>query len=55
MEPYRDGVAGSEADRSVLVVALGGNVIGLDRMTGTIRWSNSLAGGGSHEVFVALR
>ena len=55
MEPYRDGVAGSEADRSVLVVALGGNVLGLDRMTGAVRWTNSLPGGGSHEVFVALR
>jgi len=52
---YREGEALVEADRSTLVVGLGGNVVGLDRATGAVRWKNVLSGGGLEEVFIALR
>lgn len=55
MEPYREQVAGTEADRSVVVVALSGRVLGLERTTGQIRWENTLPGGGYGEVYLAFR
>ena len=55
MQPYREQVAGTEADRSVIVVALSGTVVGLDRLSGHIRWENNLPGGGMGEVFLGFR
>lgn len=55
MDAYRDAVVGSEIDRCVIVVGLGGGLVGLDRQTGEVRWKNNLPGGGSHEVFLAFR
>lgn len=55
MDPYREGVAPAEADRSILVVGIGGFLYGVDRMTGQARWQNELPGGGHGEVFIGLR
>jgi|JI10StandDraft_1071094.scaffolds.fasta_scaffold118479_2 outer membrane protein assembly factor BamB len=55
MEPYRGAVVGSEVDCSVVVVALRGAVVGLERATGQIRWDNELVGGGGAEVAIGFR
>jgi outer membrane protein assembly factor BamB len=55
MDPYREQIAGTEADRSVIIVGLNGSVVGVDRLTGQIRWENKLPGGGNGEVFLAFR
>jgi hypothetical protein len=51
---YRANAAPLEPDRSILVVALSGNVYGIDRASGEVRWSNDLRGGGIAEVFLAI-
>lgn len=48
----RDSAAALPEDRSVLVVGLRGRVIGLDRMTGVVRWESAKEADG--EVFLAL-
>src|SRR5688572_26763761 len=53
--PYRTDEAIAEANRSILVVALGGEVLGIDSATGDLLWRNRLPGGGDEEVFVASR
>ena len=52
--PYR--AAPRAEDRSILVVALNGQVVGVDRQTGEIRWKQGTDGGsgGIGEVFVAM-
>lgn len=55
MEPYREQPPPVEVDRTILVVGIGGNVLGLDRFTGQVRWENGLPGGGYGEVYIALR
>jgi outer membrane protein assembly factor BamB len=52
---YREATLEPEADRSILVVGIGGRVIALDRATGTTRWSTRLVPGDDAEVYVALR
>jgi outer membrane protein assembly factor BamB len=51
---YRNNAAPLAPDRSVLVVGLRGLVYGLDRVTGAVRWRNSLPEGGLGEVFIAV-
>ena len=51
---YRASAGAPEPDRSILVVGIHGKVLGLDRATGQIRWSNDLRGGGYGEVFLAV-
>ena len=41
-------------DRSIIIVALGGAVVGLDRRSGRERWRNELSGGGIGVVDVAI-
>lgn len=44
---YRDNATGPEPDRSILVVGLNECVIGLDRLTGAIRWEHKIGSGSS--------
>lgn len=49
---YRASAEAPKPDRSVLVIGLNGNVFGLARDTGEIRWRYD--GGGTGEVFIAV-
>jgi outer membrane protein assembly factor BamB len=51
---YREAAVAPEPDRSILVVALSGRLIGIDRETGDVRWENEMVGGGRGEVFIAI-
>jgi outer membrane protein assembly factor BamB len=51
---YRTTSAPPQPDRSILVVGLNGEVVGVDRITGKIRWQNNLPGGSMGEVFIAV-
>jgi outer membrane protein assembly factor BamB len=51
---YRTQLEKPQADRSLLVVGLGGRVVALDRATGEVTWTNDLPGGSFGEVFIAV-
>jgi outer membrane protein assembly factor BamB len=51
---YRQQDPPPEFDRSILLVGLNGQLVGLDRDSGEIRWENPLGRSGG-EVFVAIR
>lgn len=53
MDPYRDAPAATEP--AILVVGMGGQVVGLDRMSGEIKWRNMLPNGGIGPVHIAFR
>lgn len=52
MDPYRGRPDG---DPSIIIAALGGVVLGLDRATGEVRWEHALAGAGAGEVALGFR
>jgi outer membrane protein assembly factor BamB len=47
-------LARMDTDRSLLVVGAHGHVYAFDRQTGEVRWHNSLSGGGTESVALAI-